>query len=276
LFNKFEALKSNHVSFNISPTVSDVTLTVITPVYNNIPFTRACIENVIQQHCKEIEHLIIDGGSTDGTIEILEEYATRYSHIRFFSEKDRGQSDAMNKGIKMARGEFIGFLNADDGYFPFTLNRVVMLLKRYSKPVVLVGNCMLVNQQHQVRYINRPRRLQAYHFYSGTEPYPINPSAYFYSKAIHDHPEVAFYDENNHFNMDYDFFLKVCLHFPIIYFNEDWGFMLDHPEAKTTRDINENSLEDRKKKLFISSFKKAPMRVKVSSYIYCIKKKLIG
>ena len=76
-------------------------LSIITPVYNGERFIEGCIENVISQNCMDCEHLIIDGGSIDRTITIIKKYAAKYSHIRWISEQDRGQSDAMNKGIKM-------------------------------------------------------------------------------------------------------------------------------------------------------------------------------
>jgi glycosyltransferase involved in cell wall biosynthesis len=252
-----------------------ILLSIITPCFQAEQFISACLENVIQQKCDNIEHLIIDGGSSDRTVFILEDYASRFNHIRFVSEKDHGQSDAMNKGIGLAKGKYIGFLNVDDGYFPFTLNRIISLIQRQTSPVVLVGNCKLVNQQHHILYQNRPTRLQAYHLYSGLETYPINPSGYFYSKEIHDHQEVGLYDSSNHFNMDYDFFLKVCLYFPLIYNNEDWGYMLDHPEAKTNKDTRSNLLVKRRDELLTAHWKKMPFILKCKAYIYKILKKLI-
>jgi glycosyltransferase involved in cell wall biosynthesis len=86
----------------------------MTPVYNGQRFIEFCIKNVIDQHCSHAEHIIVDGGSTDGTVEIIKSYAEKYPHIRWISEKDNGQSDAMNKGISMAKGEILGVLNVDD------------------------------------------------------------------------------------------------------------------------------------------------------------------
>ena len=77
-------------------------LSIITPVYNSERFIATCIEAVIKQDCVKLEHIIIDGGSTDQTVPIIRQYADRYPHIRWQSEPDRGQSDAMNKGIAMA------------------------------------------------------------------------------------------------------------------------------------------------------------------------------
>lgn len=74
-------------------------LSIITPVFNGKRFIEFCIKNVSEQNCPDAEHIIVDGGSTDGTVEIVKSYADKYPHIRWISKKDRGQSDAMNKGM---------------------------------------------------------------------------------------------------------------------------------------------------------------------------------
>lgn len=89
-------------------------VSVVTPSYNSSRFIRETIESVLLQKYPAIEHIVIDGGSTDGTLDILREY----SHLTWISEPDRGQSDALNKGFRQAKGEIIGWLNADDTYEP--------------------------------------------------------------------------------------------------------------------------------------------------------------
>ena len=240
-------------------------LTIITPVFNNSFFIEACMQNVIKQNCINVEHLIIDGASTDGTIEIVKKYAEKFEHIKWVSETDKGQSDAMNKGIKLAKGEIIGFLNADDGYFNFTLNRITQIFKRNKDIQFVVGNCKLVNEKSELIYINRPARLRHYHFYSKKVPYPINPVSYFYKKNIHENEFVGMYNESNFHNMDYEFLLKACLIVNLIYFNEDWGYMLEHPNAVTSKDVN---IQSRKNSLHKKYFNAAPLKVKVLAQLY--------
>jgi len=116
-------------------------ISVITPVYNGERFIEACIQVVIDQQCSDVEHIIMDGGSKDGTVDIIKRYAEQYSHIRWLSEKDQGQSDAMNKGIAMAKGEILAILNVDDYYEPNVLKRVTEIFKILPEPSLLVGNC---------------------------------------------------------------------------------------------------------------------------------------
>ena len=87
-------------------------VSVVTPSFNQAAFIEETIQSVLKQDYPHIEHIVVDGGSTDGTVDILQ----RYPHLRWISEPDCGQSDALNKGFAMARGEILGWLNSDDTY----------------------------------------------------------------------------------------------------------------------------------------------------------------
>lgn len=91
-------------------------VTVITPSFNQGKFIRETIESVLTQDYPHIEHIVIDGGSSDETVCILKEYESRDSRFHFVSEPDNGQSHALNKGLKLAKGSIIGWLNSDDTY----------------------------------------------------------------------------------------------------------------------------------------------------------------
>lgn len=240
-------------------------ITIITPCYNAVQFIESCIKNVIDQKCEFAEHIIMDGGSKDGTLDIIKKYADKYPHIKFISEPDKGQSDAMNNGIKTAKGEVISFLNADDGYFVFVLNRIVKLFQSNSNLNFIAGNCKLFDLQGNLLYINRPQRLKVYHLFSSLEPYPINPASYFYKKALHD--QIGYYNVDNHFNMDLEFLLKMSSLINMVYFNEDWGFMIEHELAKSSID---NKLESRKVELIKKCFYNLTLSQKLSISMYKI------
>ena len=248
-----------------------VKLSIITPVYNSIQFIEACILNVIGQKCKCLEHLIMDAGSTDGTLEIIEKYAKDYPHIKWISEKDKGQSDAMNKGIKLASAEVISFLNVDDGYNPFTLNRIVDIFEANSSLEFITGNCKLFDLEGKLIYINRPQRVKYYHLFSYQEPFPINPAAYFYKKSVHE--KTGPYTVVNHSTMDYEFILKACTKTNIIYFNEDWGYAIYHENSKTLQDIEQNQMFVKKLETFKGEYEKLTFKMKFYSSLYKYYKK---
>lgn len=87
-------------------------LTIITPSFNQAPYIEQTIRSVLAQDYPCVEHIVIDGGSTDCTVDVLK----KYPHLQWVSEKDRGQADALNKGLAKASGDIIGWVNSDDYY----------------------------------------------------------------------------------------------------------------------------------------------------------------
>ncbi|NWF57766.1 MAG: glycosyltransferase [Fischerella sp.] len=198
-------------------------ISIITPVYNGDRFIEACIKNVIEQNCSEIEHIIVDGDSKDRTVEIIKLYAYKYPHIRWISEKDKGQSDAMNKGIAMAKGEILGILNVDDFYEPNVLNRVLEIFKDLPEPSLLVGNCNIWGNNGHINNVNKPSRLKLEDLLLGSDinPFPANPSAYFYHTSLHQ--IIGMYKVDEDYAMDLDFILRSVKHATVKYVDEVWG-----------------------------------------------------
>jgi len=213
-------------------------ISVITPVYNSEQFIEACIKVVVNQACPNVEHIIIDGGSTDRTVEIIKAYAQNYSHIRWISEKDKGQSDAMNKGIAMAKGNVIAMLNVDDFYEPNVLNRVVEIFKTLPEPSLLVGNCNVLDDDDNLKLVNKPRKLQLANLLLGhrVNPFPINPSAYFYHTSLH--KKIGLYQVDEHYAMDVDFLFRSVQVANVQYVDETWGNYRQMEGTKTVNDIS--------------------------------------
>lgn len=115
-------------------------LSVITPTYNAEKHIKECILSVAKQTYANKEHLIIDGASTDRTLDIIEKYAARYPHIRFITEKDNGIYDAMNKGIGLSDGEWLYFLGSDDVLFDNHVFADILKSSEAEISDVLYGN----------------------------------------------------------------------------------------------------------------------------------------
>jgi glycosyltransferase involved in cell wall biosynthesis len=211
-------------------------ISVITPVYNGDRFIASCIQAVIQQNCPDVEHLIIDGGSTDRTVAIVQQYAAQYPHIRWVSERDRGQSDAMNKGIALAKGDIIALLNVDDYYEPDVLNRVRRIFPTLPTPSLLVGNCHIWDDAGHLVAINKPRKLKLTDLLLGQNcnPFPLNPSAYFYHRTLHD--RIGGYNIDDHYSMDVDFLFRAVQIAHSQYVDQTWGNYRLIAGTKTFRD----------------------------------------
>jgi len=126
-------------------------VTIITVVLNFAKYVEMCIESVLKQSYPHIEHIIIDGGSTDGTVDVLSSYCTKYpDRVRFISEPDEGAWDALNKGIRMAKGEIKGELGADDILEPNVIQLVVEFFKANPGAYVVFGDCNFINEQGEV------------------------------------------------------------------------------------------------------------------------------
>lgn len=128
-------------------------VSIITVVYNGAEYIRDCIDSVVNQTYPNIEYIIVDGKSTDGTVEIVESYGTKVA--RFISESDQGLYDAMNKGIRLATGDVIGLLNADDFYrHTEVIANMVSIFKRTGSDAVY-GDMIYVDRndtQKLIRY----------------------------------------------------------------------------------------------------------------------------
>lgn len=234
-------------------------LTIITPVFNGEKFIEKCMLNVINQDCKDIEHIIVDGGSSDNTVNIVTEFSQKFNHIRWISEKDEGQSDAMNKGIELAKSKVISFLNVDDYYEPGVFKKILIIFEELPEGSLLVGNCKVVDENDTLLYTRSPSHLRLADLLVGTDifPHPINPSSYFYSKSIHD--LIGGYDIESNYIMDLEFFLRAVQVANIVYVNEDWG-NFRYLEGTKTFEINQRGGNwYLKKKLFQKYQKDLPL-----------------
>ena len=117
-------------------------ISIVTPSFNRGWSIQSCIKSLQSQSYTNYEHIIIDGGAKDNTLEILHEVAKGDSRIKFISEPDRGMYDAVNKGMRLAKGDIVAYLNTDDFYFPKTLERVLKAFEDRPTLSMLYGHWM--------------------------------------------------------------------------------------------------------------------------------------
>jgi len=157
-----QGLKATLFSNGIARGIEMPVISIITVVYNAIDHIEKCINSVLEQTYKNIEYIIIDGGSTDGTLAIIQNYADKIKYT--VSEPDNGISDAFNKGISLASGDLIGLLNADDYYNPDTVELVVNKYLEMERPLKTIfhGNINVIYPKRTVVY--KPGNLSRFKF----------------------------------------------------------------------------------------------------------------
>lgn len=130
-------------------------VSIVTPSFNHGRFIEKTIQSVLEQDYPHIEYIVVDGGSTDGTIDILKKYGDR---IKWVSEYDKGQSDAINKGFRMAKGEVVAWLNSDDYYLPGAITKAVAVFNMEPSAAMVYGDGYLIDEsgEWQMAYDTEP------------------------------------------------------------------------------------------------------------------------
>lgn len=205
-------------------------VSVITPSYNQGAFIRETINSVLFQDYPNIELIVVDGGSTDDTLAILTEYSHHFGdRFRFISEKDRGQSHAVNKGLAMAGGEIIGWLNSDDTYHPGAIQKAVQALLLHPDWAIVQGNAYTIDEsgRYQSPYYVAPADFQKlFHGCMICQP------AVFLRKQVFQ--QVGGVDETLRFCMDYDLWIRIAKQYTIGYLNEHLANARTHGACKTS------------------------------------------
>jgi len=123
-------------------------VTIVTPVKNNIKYVEECLYSVVTQKYPYIEHFLVDGGSTDGTLEVIMKYQEAYpSRIRYISEPDKGSSDGLVKGMKQSYGSIIGILGSDDVLQPGAIQKVVDFFDDNPQASFVFGGCNRIDEK---------------------------------------------------------------------------------------------------------------------------------
>lgn len=187
-------------------------ISIIMPSYNGVNFIERAIKSVIEQDYPNIELFIKDGGSNDGSIDVIKFYAKKYPKIiKWISRRDNGQTDALNYGIKQVKGDIIGWLNCDDVYKKGAFKEVVKFFKTYPDTMWLFGKCDIINADSKAirKGITSYKNfwLKHYNYQALLVINFISQMGVFWRKEVHD--KVGLFDKNQHYVMDYNYWLKL-------------------------------------------------------------------
>lgn len=200
-------------------------ISILTPSYNQADFIEKPIKSVMNQDWGNVEHIIIDGGSTDNTVDILK----KYSHLKWISEPDEGQADALNKGLAMASGDIIGWINSDDYYEKNIFKDVISEFKNKTVKWV-IGNIVCIYPSYQISDpIKSPEitynRLLA-------NPDIVKQQAVFFRKSAL--IKAGAWNKKYYMTMDYDLWLRLSKKYTPKMIDKTWAYFTHHEDQKST------------------------------------------
>jgi glycosyltransferase involved in cell wall biosynthesis len=204
-------------------------ITVVTPSYNQGAYVERTLRSVLLQHYPNLEYIVIDGGSTDESSSVIKHYE---SHLAsWVSEPDGGQADAINKGLRMATGEIVCWLNSDDFYFPGTLDLVASILGRDTGHVALVGDCLRVHQDGtppillEASFESRERLVA---FWKG---YRMHQPSIFWRREVTE--QIGLLNDRLDYAFDFDYWARIAEHHDFCEVDATLAGTLYHSAAKT-------------------------------------------
>jgi glycosyltransferase involved in cell wall biosynthesis len=203
-------------------------VSIITPSYNQGRFLEETVRSVLLQGYPNLEYMVIDGGSTDESVEIIRRYADWLAY--WVSEPDRGQVDAINKGFGRATGEILAWLNSDDTYVhPRTIFRVVDLFRQYPQVDAVTGAGMILTEDG--RWLRQTEVLPTRSYYEQLRYRDtiLQPATFFRRKVLDSIP----IDESLHYTFDWDFFIRLTKHHNLLVVDEVWAGCRMWEENKT-------------------------------------------
>ncbi|HLO33101.1 MAG TPA: glycosyltransferase family 2 protein [Anaerolineales bacterium] len=200
---------------------------IVTPSYHQARYLEETIRSVLSQDYPRIEYLIVDGGSTDGTIDIIEKYADQLAW--WVSEKDAGQTDAINKGFARAKGDILAWINSDDTYEPGAVANAVKYLQEHPEIGMVYGDCNYINEHGDV--IGKFKSTQTNYRLLRRGYTHIPQQTMFFRADLW--KQIGPLDPSFYFAMDYDLWTRIAACTEIRYVPQLWANFRLHTSGKT-------------------------------------------
>lgn len=215
-------------------------VTIVTASFNQGRYIAATVESVLAQGYPDVEHIVVDGGSTDETLEVL----GRYPHLKVISEPDRGHADAINKGFRLATGGIWGFLNSDDTLVPGALHRVAREIDPARGRHIVMGRCRFIDERGRYVGIEHPSRFESHRrvlevWKGHTIPQPAvfwTPEVWKSCGPMDDRLKSAW--------IDYDLFCRFSRKYELHFVDQVLAAYRLHPDSKTGRWTEADRLEE--------------------------------
>ena len=200
-------------------------VSIVTPSFNQAPFLEQTLRSVLDQDYPSLEYIVVDGASTDGSVDIIKKYSDRLAW--WVSERDKGQGEAINKGIARAKGDIIGWINSDDYYLPNAISSAVKIFEQNPDVALVYGDMLAVDQNGETTNVLRYRQ----YFLEDLLCFQIigQPAVFFRRQA---YEKVGGLDTSYHFMLDHHLWIRIAQQGKILYVPQIWSAARYHPQAK--------------------------------------------
>lgn len=200
-------------------------VSIITPSFNQAAFLQQTLNSVLQQDHHDLEYLVVDGGSRDGSVDIIRQSASRLAW--WVSEPDSGQADAINKALAHARGEVVAWLNSDDYYLPGTVRAAARVFQVHPDAVLVYGNMLAVDEANRItnKLVYQQVSLEDLMCFRIIG----QPAAFIRRSALE---AVGGLDTSLHMLLDHQLWIRLATVGRMIYVGETWAAARYHPRAK--------------------------------------------
>lgn len=198
---------------------------IVTPSFNQMQYLEQTLRSVLDQDYTRIEYIVIDGASTDGSVELIRKYGDRLAY--WVSEKDSGQAEAINKGLARATGEIVAWINSDDFYFPGAIASAVKAFEAHPEVGLVYGDTAAVDEKGE--FIHFPKYAQWVLEDLLTFNIIGQPAVFMRRDVL---LQAGFLDPTYHFLLDHQLWIRMAAHAPMIYVPERWAAGRFHEAAK--------------------------------------------
>jgi GT2 family glycosyltransferase len=211
-----------------SPALSGIpSVAVVTPSFNQAPFIRKAIDSVLAQDYPGIDYLVVDAGSTDGTLDVLRSYGDR---VRWISEPDSGQAEGVDKGIRRTSGEIIGWLNADDVYAPGAVRAAVEAFRVDESAPAVYGDATFIDAEgREIRPCSHIEPFDLDRLINELD-FIVQPATFFRRSA---YESVGGLDRGLHYCLDYDLMIRLGRLAPLVYLQRGQAYVRVYASTKT-------------------------------------------
>jgi glycosyltransferase involved in cell wall biosynthesis len=203
-------------------------VSVVVPSYNQAQYLGDTLASIAAQDYQNVELIVMDGGSTDGSVELIADFARLHpGKVNWRSERDSGQADAINRGLAMARGEIIAWLNSDDAYlFAGVISQVVAAFADRPEAGVIYGDAAIISSDSRLLRIQCGHQFSYGHLLRGC--FLIQPAVFMRRRVV----EACPLDARLHYGLDYELWLRAARQFPFVYVPRLWAADRNYPERK--------------------------------------------